>query len=83
MARKRIDRNNYDPERVLEIVRAQTDHDEQSPILGTDELLRLLEESAHAYAMLQGDTRLLYNKLADAWEYGSGRTFLRRLGWRR
>lgn len=79
----RIDRNNYDPERVLEIVRDQTDHDKQSPIIGSYELLRLLEESAHAYALLRDDTRLLYNKLADAWEYGSDRTFLRRLGWRR
>ena len=79
---KRIDRNNYDPERVLEIVREQyADHDSDVPVLGHDELLRLLEESAQAYFILRQEARDLVSAIDDAHEL-LDTVLMRLLGWR-
>lgn len=77
---KRIDRNNYDPERVLEIVLDQTDGDSTSVIVDVCELLRLLEESAHAYLMLQGEAKSMWNAIADASDVACDKTLMRRVG---
>ena len=66
----------------MEIVQDQTDPD-GGVVLDSSELLRLLEESAHAYMMLQEDARNLYSTIDEAGEILRDRTLGRRLGWRR
>lgn len=65
---RRIDRNHYDFQRVLEIVAEQTDYESEFPVLDTHELLRLLEESAQAYSILRDDAREMWRALEQAGE---------------
>ena len=73
---KRLDRDRWDARRVLRMLEDHTNPDfkDESPLIPPDEMLRLLEESCHAYLRLRDEARTLWNAIDDANEVAKGCT---------